>query len=70
MSKAKSKDAARGRGRPRKSEGQKASASLFVRGTPELKAAILQFQTNNGIISESEAVRQLLLRALKAEGLI
>jgi hypothetical protein len=70
MNRPKSKPPSRGRGRPRKADDERASESLFVRGTAELKEAIRAFQKANMIGTESEAVRQLLVRALRAENLL
>jgi len=61
---------ARKRGRPPKEEEDKHSYSVFIRMPTELKKAVQAFQKSNMLATESEAVRQLLLMALRSQKLL
>lgn len=55
-------------GRPPKPESERWDQSIYVRANRELKDAIVRYQTDHALISESEAVRQLVVKALRADG--
>jgi len=58
------------RGRPLKEESSKVNKPIMVRANPAMHEAIAKFQNANGFSTMSEALRQLLIRALKVEGLM
>ena len=56
-------------GRPPKPESEKWNQSIYVRASSRaLKDAIVLYQQDHAFVSESEAVRQLVIKALRADG--
>jgi hypothetical protein len=60
------KKPARRPGRPR--EGL--TPGKYIRWTPEISAAIAAYQKREHLATEVEATRQLMVKALRAEGLL
>jgi hypothetical protein len=57
-------------GRPRKPEAQKVSRSVYLRSDAETEKAVTAYQKREDISTMSEAVRRLVRKSLKAEGLL
>lgn len=60
----------RGRGRPKMDPSEKLRMRHVVNLTPDIDAAVARFCDQNGIGHHVDAMRQLIVKALKAEGLL
>jgi hypothetical protein len=60
----------RGRGRPKMDPAKQLRARHVVNLTPEVDAAVAKFCDLNGVGRHVDGMRQLIVKALKAEGIL
>jgi hypothetical protein len=57
-------------GRPKKLAGEKVDRSVYLRADEETTQAVEAYRAREDLTTMSEAVRRLVRKALKAEGLL
>ena len=58
------------RGRPKKAPGERVDQSVYLRADEETTRAVEAYRVKEDLTTMSEAVRRLVRKALKAEGLL
>lgn len=70
MKRTTAKDQQRKRGRPKADAARAVTRRHVLNITPEMEAAVERFARDNGISRLTDALRQLLVKSLRAEGLL